>query len=479
MANKLVISIFSLSFLFFLHCCIARDQSQQQGECQIQKLKAQQPTRSLRSEGGVTEYWNSDDQQFQCAGVATSRHTIQRRGMLLPSYTSSPLMIFIEKGRGIQGVLFPACPETFQSSQQELSGQEKGQRSKDRHQKIRHLREGDVVVLPAGVAHWVYNNGEEDLVAVVMHHITNYANQLDTNPRRFYIAGNPQAQQEQQEQQGQQQQQESGNVFRGFDVQTLKESFNVDEETARKLQGENDNRGHIIKVERGLQVTIPPLTREEERQRQGQGQGQGGGDNNGLEETICSARLGENLNDPERADIYNPNAGRLSTLNSYNLPILSVLRLSAERGVLHKNAIVAPHWNLNAHSVVYATRGDARIQIVDNRGQSVFNEKLEEGQIVVVPQNFAVVIQAGNQGFNWVAFKTNDNAMVSTLAGRTSAFRGLPADVLANAYRISREEAQKLKYNRQETILFSSQRRRSSDGGNIVDLLKDVIIRQV
>lgn len=469
MANKLVIFIFSLSFLFLLHCCIASKQSQQQGECQIQRLKAQQPTRSLKSEGGVTEYWNSDDQQFQCAGVATIRHTIQRRGMLLPSYTSSPLMIFIEKGRGIQGVLFPACPETFQSSQQELSGQEKEQRSKDRHQKMRHLREGDVVVLPAGVAHWVYNNGEEDLVAVVMFDTTNYANQLDTNPRRFYIAGNPQ------EQQGQ----ESGNVFRGFDVQTLKESFNVDEETARKLRGENDKRGHIIKVERGLQVTSPPLTREEERQRQEQGQGQGGRDNNGLEETICSARLGENLNDPERADIYNPNAGRLSTLNSYNLPILSVLRLSAERGVLHKNAMVAPHWNLNAHSVIYATRGDAKIQIVDNRGQSVFNDELQEGQIVVVPQNFAVVIQAGNQGFHWVAFKTNDNAMVSTVAGRTSAFRGLPADVLANAYRISREEAQKLKYNRQETMLFSSQPRRSSEGENIVDMLKDVIIRQV
>lgn len=149
--------------------------------------------------------------------------------------------------------------------------------------------------------------------------------------QRFYIAGNPQAQQGQQGQHGeQQQQQDSGNVFRGFDVKTLKESFNVDEETARKLQGENDNRGHIIKVERGLQVTSPPLTREEERQ------GERDVHVNGLEETICSARLRENLNDPERADIYNPNAGRLSTLNSYNLPILSVLKLSAERGFLHQ-----------------------------------------------------------------------------------------------------------------------------------------------
>lgn len=144
-----------------------------------------------------------------------------------------------------------------------------------------------------------------------------------------------------------------------------------------------------------------------------------------------------------------------------------------------QNAVLAPHWNLNAHCVLYSTRGNARIQIVDNRGQSLFNEQVQQGQIIVVPQNFAVVIQAGNEGFRWVAFKTNDNAMMSTLAGRTSAFRGLPADVLANAFQISRREAQQLKYNRQETLLFQPGQQQSSRGGEyIADVLKDLIIRE-
>ncbi|KAJ0948009.1 putative rmlC-like cupin domain superfamily, rmlC-like jelly roll protein [Helianthus annuus] len=45
--------------------------------------------------------------------------------------------------------------------------------------------------------------------------------------------------------------------------------------------------------------------------------------------------------------------------------------------------------------------------------------------------------------------------MINTLAGRTSVMRALPVDVLANAYQLSREDAQKVKYNRQESVLFT------------------------
>lgn len=163
----------------------------------------------------------------------------------------------------------------------------------------------------------------------------------------FYLAGNPQRGQEQEQQHGQQHggrrgQQEFGNVFRGFDVQTLAEVFGVDEETARKLQGENDQRGHLIRVERELQVIRPPFRgeeygqrREEYGQREEEGQ-YGRGGYNGLEETICSAKIRENLDKASRADIYNPRAGRFSTVNSFTLPILGFLKLSAARGVLYR-----------------------------------------------------------------------------------------------------------------------------------------------
>jgi hypothetical protein len=61
---------------------------------------------------------------------------------------------------------------------------------------------------------------------------------------------------------------------------------------------------------------------------------------NGLEETICSAKIRENIARPERADLYNPRAGRISTVNSLTLPILRRLRLSAEYVRLFRVCIV-------------------------------------------------------------------------------------------------------------------------------------------
>lgn len=151
----------------------------------------------------------------------------------------------------------------------------------------------------------------------------------------FFLAGNPDREQEQEKEQyrlrgskrgGEQSQQQFGNVFRGFDVDTLAEVFGVDAETARNLRGENDERGHIIRAERGLHVIQPPHRAEREEERR----------HNGLEETICSAKVKENLDRTSRADVYNPSGGRFSSVNSFTLPILRFLQLSASRGVLYR-----------------------------------------------------------------------------------------------------------------------------------------------
>lgn len=119
---------------------------------------------------------------------------------------------------------------------------------------------------------------------------------------------------------------------------------------------------------------------------------------------------------------------------------------------------MAPHWNLNAHSIIYIIRGTGRVQVVGNRGKSVFNDQVQKGQLIIVPQNFAVIKKAGSEGLEWVAFKTNDNAMTSQIAGRISAIRGMPEEVLMNSYQISRADARNLKSNRKESVVFSSSR---------------------
>ncbi|KAL3749631.1 hypothetical protein ACJRO7_010717 [Eucalyptus globulus] len=489
MAKPLLLS-FAFCFLLAFHGCLGRQRygaSQQhslreQGECRIDRLDALEPTNRIQCEAGVVESWDPNHEMFQCAGIAVVRHIIEPNGLVLPSFTNSPQLTYIVEGNGILGTVIPGCPETFQSSQQSQFGPQfgqggqmrggEGQRFQDQHQKISRFRQGDVIALPTGVAQWVYNDGNRPIIAVTLLDVTNNENQLDISPRRFFLAGNPQDEHEQggQQRQGRRPQQrqrgeegqqrgQCNNVFCGFDARFLAEAFNVDLEIARRLQNENDNRNNIVRVEGGLQVVRPPREHggrgwEEERERERYGGGRY--DVNGLEETLCTMRLRENIGDPSRADVYTQQAGHISALNSHKLPILYWLQLSAEKGHLHRNAIMVPHYNLNCHSVVYAIRGSARIQVVSDDGQTVFDEELREGQLVVVPQNFAVVKRAENEEFEWVSFKTNDNAMVNPLAGRTSVMRALPDEVIANAYQVSREDAKKLKYSRRETTVFSS-----------------------
>lgn len=122
----------------------------------------------------------------------------------------------------------------------------------------------------------------------------------------------------------------NGNIFCGFSTNILAQSFNVDTELARKLQSQDDQRQMIVRV-RGeeLQLLSPSSAWEEHRQ------GGSGEYYNGLEETFCNMKLMHNIDRPSQADIFNPRGGRISTVNSLNLPILRNLHLTAERGVLY------------------------------------------------------------------------------------------------------------------------------------------------
>ena len=124
------------------------------------------------------------------------------------------------------------------------------------------------------------------------------------------------------------------NVLSGFDTEALAEVMGISRELAEKLKGRNDNRGEIVRVEEELHVVRP--SRREERVEEEEYEYGEERRANGLEQAFCSLSIKHNIEDPSRADIYNPNGGRLTSLNSQKLPILRYLRLSAERAVLYR-----------------------------------------------------------------------------------------------------------------------------------------------
>lgn len=128
-----------------------------------------------------------------------------------------------------------------------------------------------------------------------------------------------------------------------------------------------------------------------------------------------------------------------------------------------QNAIYTPHWSMTDHRIVYVLRGDAQVQIVDNHGNTVFNDRVNRGQMFVIPQFYAVTTRVGNEGFEYVSMKTSGQPMKSPMAGYTSVIRAMPIDVLVNSYRMSPREAQDLKYNRgHQSFLLSSGRSSAS-----------------
>lgn len=149
----------------------------------------------------------------------------------------------------------------------------------------------------------------------------------------FYLAGNnPQGQVWLQ---GREQQPQK-NIFNGFGPEVIAQALKIDLKTAQQLQNQEDNRGNIVRVEGPFGVIRPPLRGQRPQEEEEEEEGRHGRHGNGLEETICSARSTDNLDDPSRADVYKPQLGYISTLNSYDLPILRFIRLSALRGSIRQ-----------------------------------------------------------------------------------------------------------------------------------------------
>ncbi|KAK6937777.1 Cupin 1 [Dillenia turbinata] len=424
-------------------------------QCRLRQLAATQPSQRIQHEGGVTELWDDNDDQFQCAGVSASRNILDPNSLSLPNFQPMPRLVYIEKGQGLISVIYPGCAETYHSQEagprgRQQVGQQTGQRSvRDLHQKVHRISQGDIIALPAGAAHWCFNDGDEELVAICVSDINHQNNQLDQKLRQFYLAGSLPRQSQSQSERESQLMEKFQNIFNTFDEQMLAEALNVPREVVRRMQNV-DERGLIVKVRQGMAMIRPDEEEEPFRLP------------NGLEEEFCTMKIRQNLDNIKEADVYSRQAGRLVQVNLQKLPILRFMDMSAEKGNLYPNALYTPHWNAHGHTVVYMTQGEARVQVVSNNGQNVMDSRVKRGELFVIPQFFTSMLKAGNNGCQFVAMKTTSLPMKNPLAGYTSVFRAMPDQVIAESYQVSPSQAQDLKYNRLHQILFMPPTQRSS-----------------
>lgn len=66
--------------------------------CEIRSLNAREPNHRVQHEAGVTEMWEQDNEQMQCANVAAARHIIEPNGLYLPNFHNAPMLAYIVQG---------------------------------------------------------------------------------------------------------------------------------------------------------------------------------------------------------------------------------------------------------------------------------------------------------------------------------------------------------------------------------------------
>ena len=101
MARSLALSLCLL--VLFQGCLVYRQQSisSQQNECMLNQINAREPDNRIETEAGRIESWDYNQDDFQCAGVAVQRITVERDGLHLPSYTNAPRLIYVVQGNNI------------------------------------------------------------------------------------------------------------------------------------------------------------------------------------------------------------------------------------------------------------------------------------------------------------------------------------------------------------------------------------------
>ncbi|WCJ38351.1 11S globulin seed storage protein 2 [Euphorbia peplus] len=431
-------------------------------QCQLEMFTSSQPSYKMESDGGFIEMWDPMHDHFQCAGAAAMKLTIRPKSLSLPKFFPFPRLAYIIQGKGMVGINCPGCPETYESEQTSMGGgrtQMGG--SQERHQKIHRVRRGDIVAIPAGASHWSYNDGNEDLVSVSVFYINGKNNHLDQTFRAFMLAGGQSSRQEQSERpremrgsRGQSQkmlQDTFQNVLSALDEEILAESFNVGTDVVRRMK-QNDGMGLIVKCNEDMSMIKPDEEEAQEMRRM----------DNGIEETMCSMKVRYNLETAREADYYTRDAGRINLVNDQKLPILSLMDMSAERGMLMPNAMYTPHWSMTDMRMVYALRGDMELQMVDDNGNTVMEQRVKEGDMFVIPEFYITLARAGSNGCDYISFKTSSKSMQSPMAGSLSMMRAMPVDVIANSYQVSPSQAMQLKMNRDpQTMVFTPTSRMS------------------
>nr|GMC90652.1 glutelin type-A 3 isoform X1 [Ipomoea batatas] len=135
------------------------------------------------------------------------------------------------------------------------------------------------------------------------------------------------------------------------------------------------------------------------------------------------------------------NGGSLVSATAGNFPLLNDVGLSVFLVKLEPKSMLTPGYTADAsYKLCYVSRGSARIQIVGLNGQLVLDDKVEAGQLFVVPKFFSASLIADKEGLELVATLTSPEPILGNLAGYGSVWKALSPSILKASLNLSMED---------------------------------------
>ncbi|XP_065050219.1 13S globulin basic chain-like [Musa acuminata AAA Group] len=160
-------------------------------------------------------------------------------------------------------------------------------------------------------------------------------------------------------------------------------------------------------------------------------------DSHAMPEPSVLDREGIVLNREEAPlDVDIKNGGCDVVPNTKNLPLVGEVGLGADLVRLNGHAMCSPGFFCDStFQVTYVVRGSDRVQVVGvDDGKRVPETKVERGCLFIVPRFFVVSKIADAEGMEWFSIITTPNPVFTHLAGRTSVWKAMSAEVLQASF---------------------------------------------
>ncbi|PWZ05714.1 Glutelin type-A 2 [Zea mays] len=154
-------------------------------------------------------------------------------------------------------------------------------------------------------------------------------------------------------------------------------------------------------------------------------------------------------------DVDIPGGGRVVVLNTANLPLVREVGLGADLVRIDAHSMCSPGFSCDsAYQVTYIVRGSGRVQVVGPDGVRVLETRVEGGFLFIVPRFHVVSKIADASGMEWFSIITTPNPIFSHLAGKTSVWKAISAEVLQASFNTTPEMEKLFRSKRLDSEIF-------------------------